>query len=118
MADSDQRNLPRESLFVLANLRLNGDDTLHRVKVRNLSPGGLMAQSPLRIARGTALALELRQIGWVSGVVAWVQETRFGVAFDAPIDPKLIRAVTPPESAFTPLRPLAAQSSANPLRKV
>lgn len=123
MGDSEQRQIARDSLFVLAGFRLRGEDAVHRVKIRNLSSGGLMAESTLRVLRGTPVSIELRQLGWVHGVVAWVQETRFGVAFDTEIDPKSARAAAPAAMAapaFVPLRPLAAQAAALPihLRKV
>lgn len=93
--DTDQRHLSRDSLFVMAGLRVAGQLREHRIKVRNLSPGGLMAEGTMRIARGTAVAVEVRNIGWVDGTVAWVQDNRFGVAFDKDIDPLEARGNTP-----------------------
>ena len=122
MSESDQRHITRDSLFVLAALRLAGHDQTYRVKVRNLSAGGLMAEGDLRVARGNQLSLELRNVGWVDGTVAWVQDTRFGIAFDEEIDPLVVRgnAATPHGEGFVPLRPIAAVAQANhgALRKV
>ena len=92
----DQRNISRDSLFVMAGLRLPGREREHRVKVRNLSAGGLMAESDLRVAIGTAVEIEVRNLGWVPGVVAWVQDNRFGIAFADEIDPLAARATPPP----------------------
>ena len=39
MADNDHRNIARDSLFLMAELRVPGQDGLSRVKVRNLSAG-------------------------------------------------------------------------------
>jgi len=92
MGDSESRQISRDSLFVLAELRLDGSETPHKVKVRNLSAGGLMADAPLKVQRGQLCSVELRNIGWVEGSVAWVQENRFGIAFREEIDPKVARA--------------------------
>ncbi|HZU65146.1 MAG TPA: PilZ domain-containing protein [Novosphingobium sp.] len=92
MSDSDQRLQPRDSLFLLARLRLVGDVAEWRVKVRNLSASGLMAEGDIDIQRGTAVQIELRNLGWVNGLVAWVQGNRLGVALEQEIDPKSVRA--------------------------
>jgi hypothetical protein len=85
-----KRGQNRDSLFVKAVLRfpVSGDE--REVRVRNISSGGLMAEAPLRTPRGDPLEVHLRNIGWVSGKVAWVAESRFGIAFDYPIDPKML----------------------------
>src|SRR5690606_16744765 len=82
----------RDSLLLLAQLRVTGRDDLYRVKVRNLSAGGMMAEGDVRVLRGTRVEVELRNMGWVEGSVAWKQDNRFGIAFLAEIDPKLARA--------------------------
>jgi hypothetical protein len=85
-----KRGQNRDSLFVKAVLRfpVSGDEK--EVRVRNISSGGLMAEAPLRTPRGDPIEVQLRNIGWVSGKVAWVAESRFGIAFDYPIDPKML----------------------------
>ena len=92
MSAVDTRHLARDSLFLLATLRVDGRDGEHKVKVRNLSAGGMMLDSPLRLARGSRVAVELRNIGRVRGTVVWVQDNRSGIAFDEEIDPRLARA--------------------------
>lgn len=92
MGNVETRQIQRDSLFLLANLRLTGQDRLHRVKVRNLSAGGMMAEGPVRVSHGDMLEIELRNIGWVEGTVAWVQADRFGIAFHREVDPQLARA--------------------------
>lgn len=89
--DTDvKRGQNRDSLFAKAVLRfpVSGDE--REVRVRNISSGGLMAEAPLRTPRGDPIEVHLRNIGWVSGKVAWVAESRFGIAFDYPIDPKMM----------------------------
>ncbi|NBC37667.1 PilZ domain-containing protein [Novosphingobium sp. FSY-8] len=124
MTELEQRHIARDSLFVMAGLRVAGMDKEFRVKIRNLSPGGLMAEGGPRVVRGTPVIMDIRNVGQVPGVVAWVQDARFGVAFDEEIDPKTARAgtgpaVEPPQ--FRPLPSVAQLMSGNgrgALRKV
>lgn len=92
MNEGENRQVSRDSLFLLADLRVDGLDGEYRIKVRNLSAGGMMGEGPVRVVRGAIVEVNLRNIGWVEGSVAWVQESRFGVAFREDIDPKLARA--------------------------
>jgi hypothetical protein len=81
----------RDSLFLLARVRVGGEDEWSDVRVRNLSAGGLMAEIATALPIDSALELELRGIGKVRGRVAWQAEGRTGVAFDAEIDPMKAR---------------------------
>lgn len=92
MSDLDHRHLGRDSLFLMADLRLQQAEGEHKVKVRNLSAGGMMAEGHVKVTRGAPLQVNLRNLGWVDGVVAWIQENRFGIAFVEDIDPKAARA--------------------------
>ncbi|ALR21744.1 PilZ domain-containing protein [Sphingobium baderi] len=85
------RTSPRDSLFLLTNLVRDDGMPLCQARVRNLSATGLMAECERRIAVQTRLTLELRGVGKVSGQVAWTHGERIGVAFDRPIDPRLVR---------------------------
>ena len=51
-----------------------------------------MAEGALPVVRGSLLSIELRNIGWIDGTVAWKQDDRFGIAFVDEIDPKIARA--------------------------
>jgi hypothetical protein len=92
MLGEENRNIARDSLFVMARLRFPDSDEDIRVRVRNLSSGGLMAEAALGVVPGEPLSVEIRNIGWIEAVVAWVQDIRFGVAFCTEIDPRLARA--------------------------
>ena len=92
MSNVDTRQVNRDSLFLLAQLRVDGQDAVYRVKVRNLSAGGMMAEGDAKVMRGALVAVELRHIGWVEGSVAWKQDDRFGSAFVDEIDPRVARA--------------------------
>ena len=101
MSNVDTRQVNRDSLFLLAQVRVDGQDVAHRVKVRNLSAGGMMAEGEVRVTRGLLVMVELRNIGWVEGSVAWKQGDRFGIAFVDEIDPAVVRAPSgAPASGF------------------
>lgn len=81
----------RDSLFLLAEITFDDTGEAHKVKVRNLSPGGMMIESDLEVVQGQTLVAVLRNIGAVRGQIAWARSHRFGVAFDREINPKLAR---------------------------
>jgi hypothetical protein len=98
------RSEPRDSMFLMATLRRVAGGPDVTVKVRNLSSGGLMAETPVGFMRGDAIAVELRGIGIVTGKIAWTAGGRLGVAFDAGVDPRLARKpVASPAQAPQPL---------------
>ena len=88
---TSQRNEPRDSLLLTARFRLKGEKENTQVRIRNLSAGGLMAEVPGGIEPDTAVEVEVRGIGWISGRIAWTAVGRAGVAFDRQIDPKKAR---------------------------
>lgn len=92
MDGNENRQIARDSLFLMAGLRVEGLAGDHRIKVRNLSDGGMMGEGDVRVRRGCAVEVNIRNLGWIHGTVAWVQESRFGVAFLDPIDPRLARS--------------------------
>ena len=98
-----QREGSRDSLMLSAQLRLPVTGPALTVRVRNLSPGGLMAEFSDHVAIGEAVKIEVRGIGWVKGRVAWVAEGRLGIAFDVEIDP--LRARKPVAMTTVPRPP-------------
>ncbi len=102
MSNVDTRQMNRDSLLLLALLRVDGQDGIHRIKVRNLSAGGMMGEGDVKVMRGSLVSVELRNIGWVDGTVAWKQDNRFGVAFINEIDARKVREnpSTPDEAGF------------------
>jgi hypothetical protein len=106
----------RNSLLVKAVLRFPSSGDEGEVRVRNISSGGLMAEAPLRYPRGEVVEVQLRNIGWVTGKVAWVAETRFGIAFDYPIDTKATTQKTGP--GFQVPRYLEKLNKAEPTKKL
>jgi len=120
MNGNENRQIGRDSLFLMADLRVDGLDGEHRIKVRNLSSGGMMGEGPVRVIRGAIVSVNIRNIGWVEGTVAWVQDNRFGVAFREEIDPKIARAPVG-EGLHSPRftkPPLQSGTSGAQLRKI
>jgi hypothetical protein len=100
MTGVETRSVARDSLFLLADIRVEQSADVHRVRVRNLSDGGMMGEGNMRVQRGHRLTIDLRNIGAVAGTVAWVQDNRFGIAFDDEIDSqKARRPLQPNEDA-------------------
>ena len=95
LAADHPRDSPRDSMFLQATVRLQSTGQVVAVRVRNVSAGGLMAEGEVEVRNDQKLWIELRNIGQVSGTVAWVRNNRFGVSFDAPIDPALTRVKVP-----------------------
>jgi len=121
MSDSDNRNITRNSLFILAELKLDGREEEHRVKVRNLSGGGMMGEGSVKVSRGERVEINLRNVGWVEGSVAWVEGNRFGVAFAQDVDTAVVRqpAAAPDVPAARILqRPYSSNPPAGPARKI
>lgn len=91
MSSVDTRTLGRDSMFLMADLAVAGGGEMTRVKVRNLSSAGMMVEADMRVQRGQQVAVELRNIGAVTGTVVWVRGGKFGVAFEEQVDPRLAR---------------------------
>lgn len=109
MAGMETRSLARDSLFLLATVQIEQQSEHHRVRVRNLSDGGMMAEGAnVYVQRGHRVTVELRNIGEVAGSVAWVQDSRFGIAFDKDVDSQ--RARRPLNADNNPAETAAALS--------
>lgn len=120
MGEGEHRQIARDSLFVMAELRLDGVEGEHKVRVRNLSSGGLMAEGDLLPLRGQVVWVNIRNIGWSEGSVAWVEGSRFGIALREEIDPKVARAplANGEHSARYTRPPLPTAGQTGNLRKI
>lgn len=117
--ETGQRQIARDSLFVMAELRIDGLPGDHRVRVRNLSAGGLMAEGVAQLQRGQQVWVNVRNVGWVEGSVAWVQENRCGIAFREEIDPLVVREpVSPGEGTPRYVKPPLGTPEQGRLRKI
>lgn len=74
--------------------------------VRNLSGTGVGGRSENPPLKGERVEILLPLIGSVQGRVAWSHGAKFGVAFDAPIDPAqmLLPPPPPPKPSQVPAR--------------
>ncbi|PZQ58607.1 MAG: hypothetical protein DI544_13690 [Sphingomonas taxi] len=81
----------RGDVHVSARMRISDDDAGFLVRIRNLSPGGLMAELPHPLPPDSTVAVKLNGIGWTAGRVVWQTEGRTGVAFDQPVDLDLVQ---------------------------
>lgn len=104
------RRPSRDSMFLSARLWVEDQDA-GDVRIRNLSERGLMAELGEPLEPGTAIAVDLRGIGRVTGKVAWSAAGRIGVALDqeiAPIQarkPIVMRPAPPPDTGYRPKWP-------------
>ena len=120
MPDTDLRREKRDSVLMMAQLKVEGADTSERVKIRNLSDSGIQVEGPVLADSGQRAIVTIRQIGDVGGVVTWTKSARIGITFDEPINsgaartslvgdmpeaPRYARAaITPRESYGQPRR--------------
>lgn len=95
-----ERECPRIRTMLKAQIEVQGLAQPVEMLVRNLSSGGLMGSSTVRVRRGEAVTINLGRAGRVLGVIAWVDRNQFGVAFDREIDDEI---------ATQPVAPVVAQ---------
>lgn len=85
------RAAPRDSMLLLATLRADDGRENIKVRVRNLSATGLMAECAEPLDRDQHVEIDLRGVGLTPAKVVWVQPGRIGLAFSRPIDPHKTR---------------------------
>lgn len=81
----------RDSMFLKAVVLCRRTDHRFDIVVRNISAGGLLADTPQELAIGDEVLVTIRKLGDVPGKIVWSQPTRFGIAFDVTIDPQAVR---------------------------
>ncbi len=110
-AIAQKRQAARDSLFLSTEIAVAGARKPVSVRVRNLSPGGMMVDGSPLFHEGAAVSADLRGIGAIAGTIAWVAEGRAGVAFDTEIDPKQARHPVGQGKHITYARPPVPQST-------
>lgn len=85
------RGNKRDSMFLKASLHCLRTDHRFDIVVRNVSAGGLLADTPQELPVGDEVRVTLRKVGDVPGRIVWSQPARFGIAFDVTIDPQSVR---------------------------
>ncbi|WP_249340051.1 PilZ domain-containing protein [Sphingopyxis sp. L1A2A] len=96
------RGADRDSLFLQASLVLPGRPDPVVVRVRNLSPGGMLVEGQVRVEQGATIEVDLKNVGPIPGRVVWAGEGKFGIAFDHPIDPQAVRRQVVSQSDLPP----------------
>lgn len=81
------RSESRDSLFILAELSVLGGVGAESVRIRNLSPSGLLAEAVITYAVGTIVTLSFKTMKPVQGRVVWVLDGRMGIKLNEEIDP-------------------------------
>lgn len=89
----DGRQDKRDSLFLSATVSVAGGTPV-AARVRNLSAGGMLIDIAVPVTAGDPIEGNLRGIGAISGMIAWVGTGQAGIAFDDDVDPKLARTPT------------------------
>ena len=103
MSAAEQRTSPRDRILLLGKLRVAGEAEIYAVRIRDLSASGMRAQFSGRPLGHTKVAVEIRNLGWVEGHIAWQNADMIGVRFAEPIDPERARiAVTGAYQALPP----------------
>ncbi len=98
-ADADEvalRGTRRDSMFLKASVQCARTDHQFDIVVRNVSAGGLLADTPQTLLIGDQVLVTLRKVGDVPGKIVWAQQGRFGIAFDVTIDPQAVRQPVAP----------------------
>jgi hypothetical protein len=96
------RAADRDSLFMQARVAIAGHAEPVQVRVRNLSAGGMLAESSVSVAQGMAVEVDLRNIGPVPGRIVWTGDKKFGIAFDRAINPQSVRRDVAPQKEEVP----------------
>lgn len=114
--DIHARSDVRDRLFLLVGIHIAGCKGPLVARVRNLSRGGMLAEVPHRIAPGTRMQIQLPHIAVIGARCVWQSEGRFGVAFDAMIDPQLVRIANRRDHQLPPTLVAAARRTGSARR--
>ncbi|WOE74398.1 PilZ domain-containing protein [Alterisphingorhabdus coralli] len=90
-SERDNRHERRDALFLLARVSFENSEKTIDVRVRNLSAGGMMAESNVYCAPGDIVTVTIIHSEPIAGRISWQSGGRFGVAFNHPIDPQSVR---------------------------
>ncbi len=112
----NRRQRERDSLLLVAQVRIGDEATTREARVRNLSETGLMAELAKVVDVGTPVTVTLRGIGEVAGTVAWCTEGRMGISLNAPINPLHVRKPSGAAKSVSSSYTVKASDSAYALR--
>lgn len=89
--ETNARQQARSARLYSADLFMAGSAG-QRIVVKDISARGCGARAEQTPPIGTKVALSLHGVGRVQGSVVWIENGRFGIRFDKPID---VKAVVP-----------------------
>jgi len=85
------RQAARDSVFVGATIWFDTGQNGHAVRIRNISAGGMMIDSPEDRPVGSSVQAEIKGIGQIAGSVVWSTAKHLGVRFATIVDPEAAR---------------------------
>lgn len=112
---ASQRGAPRRVLRLETSGTLP-DGREANVTIHNISAGGLLIETGLKLARGEVLTLDLPQAGAVEAAVVWRSEGLHGCAFATPLSAGALAAAQLqglPVSELPVVAPSPARSGSN-----
>jgi len=89
-------------LALLPVARLIADEWQDLCRIRNISAGGLMAETTTRHDAGVPILIELESGQQIAGSVVWTRDTIVGIKFDQSVDLREILANRRPRIGFRP----------------
>jgi hypothetical protein len=89
-------------LALLPVARLIADEWQDLCRIRNISAGGLMAETTTRHDAGVSVLVELESGQQIAGSVVWTRDTIVGIKFDQNVDLREILANRRPRIGFRP----------------
>ena len=81
----------RSSVMLMADLRMTAFANPVRIRVRDISKGGLKGSGIGHMPSGSEITVELPNIGLVRSRVVWSNQDNFGLVFDHQIDVQTVK---------------------------
>jgi hypothetical protein len=89
-------------LALLPVARLVSDEWQDLCRIRNISAGGLMAETTVPHASNVPVTVELNSNQHIAGSIVWVRDTTVGIKFDQNVDLREVLANRRPRIGFRP----------------
>jgi hypothetical protein len=97
-----ENRLDERLVALLPIVKLVSDDWQDLCRIRNISAGGLMAETTRQHKSGDTVIVELQNGQKIGGTLVWTRETAVGVKFDQSVDLREILANRRPRIGFRP----------------
>jgi len=124
MSQEDPRNRrtsTRHHVLLMREIQTEAMATPVRIRVRDISARGMMAESSVRMQEGEKLVLRLSDGTQVAGAVQWVRGLSFGIIFESDLPLDQLRGPPPADPKKLDLdraQVVNYKPTAQPLRKV